>query len=102
MPESNQMFGKSNADPPDSFLTVSNEVEKPLCIRFVCPSVYVRSNFFIYSSKVLKFKNVVHIWYKMDQIENGTYGAKVFLCRVTRTFSDTLQRMEGTFLKRVF
>ena len=38
----------------------------------VCP----RSNSLKYSSNVLKFIYVIHIWYRMDRIENGIYGAK--------------------------
>ena len=40
----------------------------------VCLSVCARSNSRKYSSNVLKFKYVTHVWYSMDRIENGIYG----------------------------
>ena len=43
------------------FLTLSNKVEKCLCIRFVCPSVCPRSNSRKYSSGFLKLIYVIHI-----------------------------------------
>ena len=55
-----------------SFLTLSNKVEKCLCIRFVCLSVCLRSNSRKYSSNVLKLIYVIYIWLCMNHTENGT------------------------------
>ena len=58
-----------------SFLTLSNKVEKCLCIRFVClsvcPSVCPRSH--RYSPNVLKLIYVIFIWHCMNRIENGMH-----------------------------
>ena len=54
-------------------LTLSNKVEKCLCIRFVCLAVCEWSNFHKHSSGVLKFMHAVKIWYRMDIIDN-IYG----------------------------
>ena len=84
----------------NSFLTLSNKVKNCLCIRFVCLSVYLsvcaRSNSRKYPSNVLKFKYVTHIWYRMNRIENDTWG-KVFIYRNTQKFSNTLRLVGGIF-----
>ena len=60
-------------------LTLSDKVEKCLCIRFVslsvCSSVSQSvcrlSNSHKYSWNVLELIYVIHIWYSMNRIENG-------------------------------
>ena len=58
------------------FLTLSNKVEKCLCIRFfslsVRPSVCSLSNSCKYSSNIFKFIHDVHIWYRIDRDMYGT------------------------------
>ena len=53
-------------------LTLSNKIEKCLCIPSVCASWNSRK----YFSDVWKFIYVIHIWCNMGRIENDIYGAK--------------------------
>ena len=83
------------------FLTLSNKVEKCLCIRFVylsvCPYVCTCSNSCKYSSNVVKFIYDVHNWYRMNYSENSTHGAKVSFTETHKYFSDTLRPIKGNF-----
>ena len=62
------------------FLTLSNKVEKYLCIWFVCmnvcPSISSCSNCHKYCSNFFKFTHVIHIWYRMNGNKNDMYGTK--------------------------
>ena len=71
-------------------LTLSNNVEKYLCIRFVClsicPPACVRSNCRRYSSNDFKFIHAVHILYRMDSIKNYEYGIKCSFAEIHKIF----------------
>ena len=54
-------------------LTLSNKVEKYVCIRFVCLSVCARSNSRKYSSNVLKLMHIFQVYYKIFRTEKGVY-----------------------------
>ena len=54
-------------------LTLSNKVEKYVCIRFVCLSVCARSNSRKYSSNVLKLMYVIQVYCRMFCIKNGEH-----------------------------
>ena len=54
----------------NQFLTLSNKVEKCLCIQFVCLAHF---NSRTYSPNIFKLVYVICICYSMDRIKNGIY-----------------------------
>ena len=89
------------------FLYFINSLNKQcLCIWFVClfvrPSIRALSNSRKYSSNVLKFMYVTHIWYRMNRIENGTNRKKCSFTEAHKKFSDTLRLNEGKIFKTYF
>ena len=68
------------------FLTLYNIIEKCLCIRFVCLSVYLRTNSRKYSSNVLEFMYVILIWYSMDRIKNGVHRTNSWSTETDKSF----------------
>ena len=69
------------------FLSISKKVEKRLFIRFVCPSIYPCSNSCKYSSNVLKLLYVIHIWCRMNCIENGIHMTNGLSTETDKSFT---------------
>ena len=79
----------------------SNKVEKPLCILPVCLPTCARSNSHKYSSRVLKFKYVIHIGNTMGHIQNGIYGTDGLSTDTHKSFQMHYNLWGGKHLKRI-
>ena len=71
-----------------------------LNIRFVCPFICALYNSFTYSTNIMNFIYVVHIYYRINCRGNDLYGAIRVHLQGQQKFFDTLKRLGRKFLKR--
>ena len=72
------------------------------CIWFVCLSACASSNLRKYSSNVLKFMYIIHVWYNLDVIENGRHGSKDSSTETHKSFPIRYGLCRGIFRGSVY